>query len=206
MGQHTVRTNRHVSKDFLVLIVHLQPGVFHRITGIPFDSLTNTDLDAELVFPKQIKVVNENLSSTDSYQEMIDIVETFLIFMTRKFRMPSDSIDEIGKLILDKPGKFTIEWLARQACLSPRQLERKFKARMGVGPKTFSRIARLHQTYQMKHKFPDEDWLSIAVACGYHDYQHLSKDYMDLAQATPVILFNEDETSPEKVLGMKETF
>ena len=57
---------------------------------------------------------------------------------------------------------------------------------MGVGPKTFSRLARLHQTYQMKHKFPDEDWLSIAVACGYHDYQHLSKDYIEFAQATPV--------------------
>ena len=83
MGQHTVRTNRHVSKDFLVLIVHLQPGLLHRITGIPFDSITNTDLDAELIFPKEMRLVNERLSSTDSYQEMISIVETFLLFIIR---------------------------------------------------------------------------------------------------------------------------
>lgn len=206
MGQHTVRTNRHVSKDFLVLIVHIQPGVFHRITGIPFDSITNTDIDAELIFPKEIKQVNERLNSSGNYQEMINIVETFLLLIIPKSKLIPDRIDDIGKLILDGPGRFSIDWLAQQACLSPRQFERKFKVRMGVGPKTFSRLARLHQTYQMKHKFPDEDWLSIAIACGYHDYQHLSKDYMEFAHATPVGLFNEDNEAPERLFGMKETF
>lgn len=91
-GQYTFRTNRHIAKDFIVLIVEFQPGVLYRITGIPLYELTNTDLDAEAVFPGEIKSVNRRLNSCADYDEMIAIVETFLlraIRILKKISTPS---------------------------------------------------------------------------------------------------------------------
>ena len=206
MGQYTIRTNRHTAKDFIVLIADFQPGVLHRLTGIPIDKLTNTDVDAVSVLGKEIRLVNERLNSTGNYQEMIDIVETFLFLIVNRLKKDSHSVDEIGKLIYAHSGKFSLDWLARQACLCQRQFERKFKERLGVGPKTYSRIARLYQSYKMKVDHPGEDWLSIALACGYHDYQHLAKDYREFSNSTPSALFHENDKAPEKQFGLPETF
>src|SRR5215210_1062075 len=79
IGQYTERINRHVgSADFIILLVNFQPGVLFRITGIPFYELTNTFINAEDIFSKEIRLVNERLNSTSDYKEMIEIVEKFL--------------------------------------------------------------------------------------------------------------------------------
>ena len=57
-GQHSIVTNRHVGRDFLVFQVVFQPGALFRLTGIPINELTNTILDAETVFSSEIKKVN----------------------------------------------------------------------------------------------------------------------------------------------------
>jgi hypothetical protein len=56
----------------------------------------------------------------------------------------------------------------------------------------------------MRFKMPDKDWLSIALDCGYHDYQHMVKDYKDFANAPPTALFDEDLKAPERLFGEKE--
>lgn len=39
---------------------------------------------------------------------------------------------------------------------------------------------------------PDLGWLSIAIACGYHDYQQMTKDYLEFAEALPAKWFELD--------------
>ena len=63
MNQYTVRTNRHTSKDFLVIIVELQPGILHRIIGMPLQNASNTDMDAEVALSNEVRHVAERLAS-----------------------------------------------------------------------------------------------------------------------------------------------
>lgn len=204
VGQQTKRINLGIGQDFLTIIVVFNPGKLSRITGIPFNELTHSEIDAEAVFSNSISHVNERLSSTDSYTEMIRIIDQFLLEQVPKRKQEAHRIDSIGDLIFNKPEHISIDWLADQACLSPRQLERKFGEVMGVGPKLFTRISRFYKTYNMKFKNPSADWLSIALACGYHDYQHLVKDYKDFAGTLPNALFEEDEKAPERSFGLQE--
>src|SRR5215204_161821 len=60
-GQFTYRVDRFVSyPEILMLIVDLQPGALHRLTGIPFTEFTNQEIDAEAILPK-IKCLNDRL-------------------------------------------------------------------------------------------------------------------------------------------------
>jgi AraC-like DNA-binding protein len=197
-GQLTTRVNRHIGNDFLVLIVEFQPGALYRLTGIPFHELTNTGIDAESVFSKEINLVNSRLNSTDNYREMIDIVETYLISKFNKLKLDGHSIDHIGKYIIKSPENVSLDKLAAHANLCPRQFERKFIERIGIGPKLFARMARFNKVHKIKYLHPGDDWLGIALACGYHDYPHLVRDCKEFAGTTPNIYFQQDTKAPER--------
>jgi AraC-like DNA-binding protein len=204
LGQQTQRMNRHVGRNFIVLIVNFQPGALHRLTGLPLPQLTNGQLDAEAFFSPEIRKVNQRLNSTIDYQEMIEIVETFLLSLVQKVKIPIHPIDRIGILLLQHPDPRSLDYLAREACLSPRQFERKFSHRFGVGPKLFARIVRFNNSYKCKFQHPGMDWRSIAWDCGYYDYQHLVKDYRQFAHTTPNTIYHLDSHAPERFFGYRD--
>lgn len=205
MGQYVERTNRHLrGAEFFTFIVDFYPGVLYRITRIPFYELTNTFLDAEAIFPP-IRLVNEHLSSTDNYSEMIRIVETFLLSLVQTIQLDSHPIDTLTSLLIDCPQNTSVIQLAKESFLCTRQFERKFKERMGISAKLFARIARANKAFKIKYNHPGLDWLSIALECGYHDYQHLAKDFQDFAGVTPHAYFLEDTHAPERLFGMLDS-
>jgi AraC-like DNA-binding protein len=200
-GQFTNRVDRIVSyPEILMIIVDFKPGALHRLTGIPFTEFTNKELDGEAVLPK-IKTVNDRLSSTDSYAEMIQILERFFTELVQASGKELLPVDRLLTAITKEPDH-SIDWLARHAYLSPRQLERKFDERIGISPKTFLRIARFAQSYWLHLKNPTLSWFTIAMACGYTDYQHLVKEYKDFANATPKNFFKEESKAPGRILGL----
>jgi len=203
-GQFTNRVNRYNSHQFMILIVVFKPGALHRLTGISFQQVTNNHVDLEAVFPTETRQVNERLNSCNDYTEMISIIEAYLMKLAKNIKIESRPSDQVLLLLANKPQKYSLDWLAREACLSARQLERKFYQYLGVCPKTFARIVRFDQSYNMRLKNPKDDWLSIAVACGYHDYQHMVRDYKEFANATPNMLFDEEHKAPERMLGLNK--
>jgi AraC-like DNA-binding protein len=203
-GQFTNRINRYSSNEFMILIVVFKPGALHRLTGISFQQVTNNHIDLEAILPMETQLVNERLNSCNDYNEMIAIIEAYLLKMAKNIKIESRPSDQVIMLLANKRQKYSLDWLAREACLSSRQLERKFYEYLGVCPKTFARIVRFDQSYNMRLKYPKDDWLSIAVACGYHDYQHMVRDYKEFANATPNMLFDEEHKAPERILGLNK--
>ncbi len=200
-GQFTCVSNRYIGRSFLVLQVVFQPGALHRITGIPANELNNTYLDADLILGNEVDIVNEQLSHAKNYQDMIETVESFLRKHIKRDRKQFHFLDIIANQMLfnneDKP----LDWFAKEAFLCYRQFDEKFKERIGVNPKLFMRIVRFFSAYKMKNKFPAKDWLTIALHCGYHDYQHLAKDYKAFTGVTPVRFFEIELKSPERRFG-----
>ncbi|MBD2703309.1 helix-turn-helix transcriptional regulator [Spirosoma sp. BT702] len=203
-GQHTMVYNRCVGREFLYLNIKFQPGALFRLTGIPSYELTNTYIEAEAVFSSDIKTVTEQLRNADSYAEMLEWAELFVARLIRRAKKNAHGIDKIAQLLLHNTEPVSMDWLASQACLCPRQFERKFKERMGVPAPQLVRIARFDKAFRMKNAQPQTDWLSIALQCGYYDYQHLVRDYKVITGLTPPAFFQLDNQAPERLLGLHE--
>ena len=202
-GQFTERVNRYVTApEFLMIAVDLRPGALHRLTGIPFSEFTNKCIDAEDIFPADMPKVNERLANAKDYAEMISIIETFCLELAKRSKKEILAVDNLLQNLVEEPVMQSLDNLSKKAYLSARQLERKFDERIGVSPKTFLRITRFNQFYWMRLKQPKLDWLSIAVSCGYSDYQHLAKEYKEYANATPNNFFDEETNAPGRVLGL----
>ncbi|HEY5822739.1 MAG TPA: helix-turn-helix domain-containing protein [Cyclobacteriaceae bacterium] len=205
VGQHDVVNNRYVGKDFTVIQVVFQPGALFRLTGIPAGELNNRYLDAETIFSKDIREVNARLGSAVDHKEMMGIIECFLLQLVNRSKVESHSIDQVG-LIMLKNKEVSVDWLARESCLSTRQFERKFIERTGITPKYFMRVARFAEAYKMKNSSPEKDWLSIAIDCGYYDYQHLAKDYNQFTKQSPIAFHLLDMKAPERTFGGSDQF
>ncbi len=203
-GQQVSRLNfqNYYGPDFLMLMVIFQPGAMYRLLGIPNHELTATYHDASALIHPELLKVSDQIAEADSYDEMIERAEEFLIGKIRKVKKESSPIDKIGLLLQKKPTQFSLDWLASQACLSPRQFERKFSERMGIGPKLYSRISRFYQAFQYKEMHPHLDWLSVAVHFGYSDYDHLAKDFKQFANVTPNLLLKENAQRPEIIVDL----
>lgn len=205
-GQYSIVTNRHVGRDFMVFQVQFQPGALFRLTGLPVSELTNNFVDAESVFPAEIRRVNERLSYARHYKEMIPVVEEFLFYLvSRAKRRQLRPVDKMGSWLLQHQGSVSLDRLADEACLSQRQFYRQFVEREGVSPKLYARIARFENTMKLKNAEPSLDWLSVAIRSGYYDYQHLVRDFKEFTQLTPNAFFETDARSPERVFGVTET-
>lgn len=206
IGQQSEVTNRFVGRDFLVFQVVFSPGGLYRLTGIPSLEINNRYLEAETIFDKSIKEVNDKLNDAKNFNEMVVAVESFLLKQASGRVKEFHRLDQVSNLILKADKMLNMEWLAKESCLSLRQYERKFIERMGVSPKYFSKVVRFENAFRMRNKEPNTDWLSIAIRCGYYDYQHLVKDYKAFTNQTPADFHLLDNMSPERKFGESDTY
>lgn len=205
-GQFSEVTKRKIGTNFLVFQIIFYPGALYRLTGIPAAILTNEYLDAEAVFSSQLRLVNEQLFHASGYTNMIEIINEFVRGLVKKQQKPRLLIDDVCAFLLNSDVKISIDKLAKHACLSTKQLERKFKERTGVNPKLYSRIIRFDKAFRLKNSRPALDWLRIAMECDYHDYQHLAKDYKDFTSLAPVCFHEIENNAPERKFGLSEGF
>jgi AraC-like DNA-binding protein len=202
-GQQVSRFNFYLTSEYLMFRVHFRPGALYRLMRVPLYDFTDCWYDAEAVINREILDVNEHLANCAGYTQMIAIVENYLIKKIQKTNLEGHLLDNVASVLFTNPCRFDLDWLAKESCLCPRQFNRRFTERMGVGPKLYSRIVRFYKAYEYKEAHPEVDWLTIALLFGYHDYQHMVKDFTQFAHVTPNLWINQDNQSPERILHLE---
>jgi len=192
----------HVSSEFFIFTIFFHAGVLHRLIRLPMVELDQNFHDAELFFGKELQTIHDQLASAANYSSMITIVEQFLFEKLKRLARES-VVDNIATYLLNDPTEFSLDAIAKQACLSTKQFYRKFIERIGISPKYFSRLARFNHAYQYKNAHPNLYWSSIAHQFGYTDYHHLEKEFKEFTGLTPQQWITEDQASPERILQLR---
>jgi len=195
---------RYGGHDFWAIKVVLRPSAFFRLLHIPLPLLTNAFIDAEAVWGASIRRVCEQVANSANLAAMLAVIEGFLEALIRNRLAPPLPIDKAVMSLAGAGAGRSIEALANQACLSPRQFIRKFEERIGVSANMFHRIVRFDKAFRLKNNQPATDWLSVALATGYCDYQHLAKDFKEFTTFTPPVFYEIEQTSPERKFGLHE--
>jgi AraC-like DNA-binding protein len=200
-GQPLCMQNLQPTHRYLMLDVRFQPGMLFKFLKTPLTEFVHKNVDAELLLGREVSEINERLANAGDYKKMIIIIENYLWNKIRKIKEDNHPFENIARLIQDNNHIFSLDKLAKEACLSHSQFERKFKQQTGVTPKLFLRICRFYQAFRFKERKPLLDWKSIAWETGYCDYQHLVKDFKEFSGNTPNTLIMEYNQSVENWLG-----
>ncbi|MET9633233.1 AraC family transcriptional regulator [Lentzea sp. NPDC006480] len=60
--------------------------------------------------------------------------------------------------------------------LSPRQLRRRFQVAVGLSPKAYARVVRLHRAMDLA-RAGSPDWAEIALRSGFYDQPHMLAEF-----------------------------
>lgn len=202
IGQPTVLTHRRGGADFCVYQIEFEPGALHRLMGGAVASLTDQAVDAEAAFPDLAEVA-DRITEARTVGAMVAAAEAWLIARIAACRQDADVVDWAAARLVEGRVR-SLDRLASRIGLNARAFHRAFRARMGVSPKLFARIARLDRTIRARNAAPEADWLSLAIDLGYYDHQHMARDFRDLCLASPTAFLAAERAAPERRFGMAE--
>lgn len=198
-GVQTRRLDFYLPNKYRMLAVNFQQGFLTRFLGMPMPEFTDCRVDAEAVLDPGIGELYERMLNLTVLEELVPQLEGYLWRKICKMKLDWYPLDRVAYL-MTKPHSFSIEHLADMACLSLSQFERRFLLQAGIPPKPFTRINRFYQAYTLKEADPHLNWLGVALYTGYHDYQHLVKDFKTFAGQLPQALLTAQGQSPERIL------
>lgn len=187
IGPQITRVDLTMGNDVLVILVVFAPGGLHRMLGIPMYEMLGFPFETKLFLGSEIHEVNEQLMEAHTYQQMVLIVENYLLKKARKLK-PTLPIDMVLGVFSQEGQMKKVDQISKEACISVRQLERQFKERIGVPPKPYTKLRRLSNAWQLFENNPKLTWSQIAHSCHYADQMHLVRDFKEFTGLTPTLL------------------
>jgi AraC-like DNA-binding protein len=144
-------------------------------------------VDCRDIFNKgTIERIEEQLSQGKNARERVSYVESFLMSTIKH-----EESDSLTRAICDRisllHGNCRISSIGKAFDISKRTLERRFRERVGVTPKTFARVVRLRHAIIQKTMLPH--WAEVAQACGYFDQSHMINEFNELYGISPDELY-----------------
>jgi AraC-like DNA-binding protein len=203
IGQPTVLSMRQGGHNFAVYQIELQPGALRRWLGLRLDPLCDTWIDAEAVFPPDFGALVNRIEDLDEPLAQLAAAERYLLGLCAATRRPALAADAVARRVLAAPGH-GIDALAREHGIGPRQLLRDMAASAGVGPKLLARIARFDAAVRLANRHPGLNWLELALEAGYHDHQHLARDFRQFTLSSPSAFLALERGAPERRFGLVE--
>ncbi len=127
----------------------------------------------------------DGILPVDIDAESMAAIEEHLLARAR----PGDTV--VGDAVRRLTASPDLDGVAEALGISARQLERRFKRQVGIGPKLFCRIQRFQRVFREIES--GGNWVQAALACGYYDQAHLVRDMRQFSGETPTALLDGDE-------------
>jgi AraC-like DNA-binding protein len=168
-----------------IIGIRFRPGAAPAFLGMPASELTDGSAELEAAWAGRATELWEKLAlaSDPDRARLLDAVLGALLpgALADADRAVLHAVRLLAQPTWQGDG---IE-LAEEAGLGRRQLERRFRAAVGVSPAAFRRIARARRALAALRERPDGSLASIAVAAGYYDQPHLTRELRALTGRTP---------------------
>lgn len=175
------------------LAVH--PLASRALFGIPAAELSVTDFDAAPILGRRAAHLHERIAETQSWPDAFALVSAYLVAEQRR----SDVRPEVmhaWHLLQRSRGTASIARIAEQVGLSQRHLTTLFRREVGHTPKGVAMLMRFeYATARLAdgaRRNRDVDFAGIAVAAGYADQAHLTREFVRYAGISPAAWLAEE--------------
>jgi AraC-like DNA-binding protein len=165
--------------EITLIIVVFQPSGIHQLLGIPANEFLDSIISIEDVFGENGLILQEKLSEQNNNQTRIELLNHFFSnLISKKSESNQMIVNSSLDFIISNKGHFSVAQLVKYTGYTERHLERKFKESIGLNPKKFGNVVRLHHFLKLlKDKPADTNLTTICYDAGFSDQSHLIKDF-----------------------------
>jgi AraC-like DNA-binding protein len=175
-----------------VFSIRFKPEGIYNVFGVPASMFTDNYKDLSLVLGKEFRDFCRKLRGATDFSEMIRMTEIYLLKSLEQQQIDITYVNYAADLIRKSQG-LKIEDISSQVSISQRQLEREFKAKIGIGPKKYLRLTRINEVLRLLEKNFELTLASVAYHCGYADQAHFIKDFKTITGVKPSVFIRERE-------------
>jgi AraC-like DNA-binding protein len=172
--------------EITLIIVVFQPNGIHQLLGIPASEFHDSIIPVEDIFDEQVTMLQERLFKQNN-QIRVELLNSFFrSLISKKTASNQFIIDHSLNFIISNKGHFSIKQLVEYTGYTERHLERKFKECVGLNPKKFGNVVRLHHFLKLlKGRSDDTNLTTICYDAGFSDQSHLIKEFRKHTGITP---------------------
>lgn len=173
-------------KDSETLGIRFKAGQFNAISNVPLSEIKNTTINASNLFSKLNNSFLDELIEKKHHWEKVRLINTFLLAEINWSDLIINKLEySVCQSIQRNYKELNLNKIAKNHCISLRQLERRFKTTIGVTMKEYHSIIRFNKVKDCIAKNPNLSLLNIAFDNGYFDHAHLSKEIKKMSGVNP---------------------
>lgn len=164
--------------------IRIRPGRAGSLLYWPLWEIADQMIKLKEFWKEDTDQIIDRLMMTKDLRKRIGIIETILLERLRQNPVGDKQLQNAVNQLYLSEGQMEIGKLESLTGLSLRQLERKFKVYVGLGPKKLARIIRFQKAFSLLPRYRG-NVASLAHETGYSDQAHLIKEFKLLSGLAP---------------------
>jgi AraC-like DNA-binding protein len=175
-----------------VVGIRFRPGGATAFLGVPASELTDATAPLESVVPGAGELESRTHDAGDAVpggggallHARRAVLESWL---GERYRpgAPDRAVLAVASGLERSRGRARLAGLREPLGISERTLERRFAVQVGSSPAELRTAIRVREAAARLSREPGASLACVAVACGYHDQAHLTREFRRLAGITP---------------------
>jgi len=174
---------RNISKK---LGIRFKAGQLNAFTKLPAFLLKNIAVSASEIHPEFNTILLEKLITLENWSDQKKMLENLLVELLKQINAPMDSLlSSVCNTISHNYRAIDLTQIAYDHNISLRQLERRFKNRVGITMKEYHSIIRFKKASRSLSNTTNRSLLLTAFDHGYFDHAHLTRDFNKMSGLNP---------------------
>ena len=166
------------------LSLTLRPGAALSLLGTPAGELADAQVPLDQLWTgRQYRLLVDGLAGCRSDVARLGVLQRALLGGRRRHATSEPAVHAWRSLVLGT-GRITVRAVALDTGLSERRLQQLFHGEVGLSPRTWRRLARLHGCIRGL-RVSRASWAALAADHGYYDQPHMIREFRALCGCTP---------------------
>jgi AraC-like DNA-binding protein len=173
---------RDISAPVVSVGAELHSGASDLLLGVPAGELAGTHTPLDALWGGVAARMRERLSEAACAERRLDLFEAMLAARLPRVRGLHPAVAHA----LHRFGVTSdVREVVRQTGYSHRRFIALFREAVGLTPKVHCRVGRFHRLLEMVAARPAIPWSAAALAAGYSDQPHMTREFRTFAGMTP---------------------
>ncbi|SOD29256.1 transcriptional regulator, AraC family [Variovorax sp. YR752] len=170
------------------LSVTLRPGAAAALLGLPVGEIGGSAVDLDALWQGEGTELLGRMAEAPDDAARVTLLHAVL---QRRLRDSSAAAGNTGaamhaaQLIAASDGRRSLREVAMAVGIGERRLQQLFHAHVGLSPRAWSRLARMHGCLRALRLQSSPAWADVALETGFYDQSHMANEFRALCGVTP---------------------
>jgi AraC-like DNA-binding protein len=168
------------------LSLTLRPGAAMALLGVPASEIRGAAVPLDELWRGEASRLLEQMAEAPDDAQRVALLQAALLRRLREHEAAlHGGVQQAVRLIHSHAGRLAPHEVARALEMGERRLQQLFQSHVGLTPRAFGRLARLHACLRALRSQATPAWPQLALEAGFYDQSHLVNEFQALCGLSP---------------------